>query len=80
MKNKEGRFVFYPIAGGESYKYRVIINGVDRLERWIKIIGTENPAKLSRYLIWEKFGHCPTNTTLKQREDILKGKLDIYSI
>ena len=44
------------------------------------IIGMKNSVKFSRYLVWEKFGFCPTNMTLKQREDILNGKLDIYSI
>jgi hypothetical protein len=53
---------------------------VGRLNQWMKLIGTKNPVKLSRYLIWKKHGFCPTNTNFQQREDILKGKLDIYSI
>ncbi len=64
----------------ESYKYRVIMNGVDRLNKWMNIIGSRNFSKFSRYLIWKKFGFCPTNLTLKQREGILKDKIDIYNI
>ncbi len=56
----------------DSYKYMVIINGVNRLTKWMNLIGMKNPVKLSRYNIWKKFGFCPTNTTLKQREELLK--------
>lgn len=63
-----------------SYMYRIIINGVDRFVKWMKIIGSKNPVKFSRYLVWKRFGFCPTNLTLKQRENILKGKLNIYSM
>lgn len=64
----------------DNYKYVVIISGKDRLDKWINQISIKNPVKLSRFLVWKKFGFCPTHTTLKQREDILNGKLDIYSI
>ncbi|HJX50470.1 MAG TPA: LAGLIDADG family homing endonuclease [Candidatus Nanoarchaeia archaeon] len=64
----------------DNYYFRIIINGVDRLERWMKLIGSKNPVKFSRYLVWKKFGFCPTHTTLQQRKDILSGKLDLLSI
>lgn len=64
----------------DKYIYAIHINGVERLEKWIKLIGTKNPVKFSRYLVWKKFGFCPTHTTLQQRKDILSGKLDIYGI
>lgn len=64
----------------EKRKYIITISGIEGLERWMELIGMKNPVKLSRYLVWKKFGFCPTNLTLKQREDILKGELDIYSI
>ena len=44
------------------------------------LVGIKNPVKFTRYLIWKKFGFCPPNTTLQQRQDILNGKLDIYKI
>ena len=71
---------YQPKKIGESKKYIIVINGVNRLNKWIDLIGSKNPVKYSRYLIWKRFGFCPTNTTLKEREDILKDKLDIYSI
>ncbi|MBU2104867.1 MAG: hypothetical protein KKF67_03820 [Nanoarchaeota archaeon] len=69
-----------PKKSNEQTSYRVIISGVGNVERWMKIIGSKNPVKLSRYLIWKKFGFCPTNTTFEQREDILNGKLNIFSL
>jgi len=46
----------------------------------MKIVGSKNPVKLSRYLVWKKFGYCPTGLTLKQRENLLKDKLYIEDI
>lgn len=68
---------YYPKKLNEKITYRIIINGVERLNLWMNLIGSENSVKFSRYLVWKKFGFCPTNLTLKQREDILNGKLDI---
>ena len=64
----------------ENRKYYISISGVDGLEKWMNLIGIKNPVKLSRYLVWKKFGFCPPHTTLQQRKDILNGKLDINSI
>ena len=64
----------------ENRRYSIIISGLDGLELWMRLVDIKNPVKLSRYLVWKKFGFCPPNTTLQQREDILNGKLDIYSI
>ncbi|MAH03768.1 hypothetical protein CMI39_03210 [Candidatus Pacearchaeota archaeon] len=63
-----------------SYRYMIIISGVERLLKWMNLIGSKNSVKFSRYLVWKKHGHCPTNLTLQQRENILKGKLDINTI
>jgi hypothetical protein len=64
----------------DSYVYRIYINGVERLEKWMELIGSKNQVKHSRYLIWKKFGFCPTHTNLQQRKDILKGELNIIDI
>jgi hypothetical protein len=53
--------------------------GSEKLEKWMNLIGIKNPVKLTRYLVWKRFGFCPPHTTLKQREDFLNGKLDINS-
>jgi len=71
---------YKPKKPNEKYTYRVIINGNKRLEGWMDLIGSKNSVKFSRYLVWKKFGFCPTNLTLEQRESILTGKMDIYSI
>ena len=48
----------------ESRKYIITISGIDGLGKWMDLIGMKNRVKLSRYLIWKKFGYCPSNTTL----------------
>ena len=60
--------------------HKTTINGKPQINRWMDIIGTKNPSKLSRYLIWKKFGFCPTNLNFQQRQDILKGKTDPFSL
>lgn len=64
----------------ESRVYTITISGIDGLDRWMELVGMKNPVKLTRYLVWRKFGFCPTKTSLSQREDILNGRLDIYSV
>jgi len=73
-------FSYQPKDIRDKRKYVITINGVDRLEKWMRFIGIKNPVKYTRYLIWKKFGFCPPHTTLEQRKDILNGKLDIYSV
>ena len=59
--------------------HRKNLVGTKNLKRWMNLIGTKNQTKYSRFLIWEKHGFCPTNTTFNQRINILNGKLDILS-
>ncbi|MDO8623046.1 MAG: LAGLIDADG family homing endonuclease [archaeon] len=56
----------------ENKKHVIVISGLDGLNKWMDLIGIKNPVKSSRYLVWKKQGFCPTNTTLKQREELLK--------
>lgn len=69
--------IYSPRKLNENTTYKIIINGVKRVNLWMNLIGSKNPVKLSRYLVWKKFGFCPTNLSLQQREDILNNKLDI---
>jgi len=64
----------------ENIRYSLIFYGVNKLNRFFKIVGSKNMVKLSRYLIWKKFGFCSTNLTLQQRKGILSGKLNPYLI
>ena len=73
-------FSYQPKDPRDSYKYVIIISGVERIKKWMQLVGSKNSVKFTRYLIWKKFGFCPTHTTLKQRKDLLKDKLDIYTI
>ncbi|MBS3167863.1 hypothetical protein J4216_01940 [Candidatus Woesearchaeota archaeon] len=55
------------------------ISGEYMLEKWMKTISFNSRKHLTKYLVWKKFGFCPTHTNLPQRELILKGDLDPYS-
>lgn len=57
----------------------ITIRGEIRLERWKEKIGFNNHAKLTKYLIWKKFGFCPTHININQRKLILKNKLNPHS-
>ena len=52
------------------------LSGEKNLNLFMKEVGIKNPSKLSRYLIWKKFGFCPSKTTYQQRKNILSEKLD----
>lgn len=60
----------------ESLKYKLQMVGINNLERWMNIIIPKNSVKVSRYLIWKRYGFCPTNTKYEERTKILKGELD----
>jgi hypothetical protein len=60
--------------------HKVCILGETNLSKWMELIGTKNPTKLSRYEVWDKFGFCPINLTHDQRINILKGRLDPYKL
>ncbi len=77
----EADFCFHtyqPRRKTESLKYRYEINGNIRVPSFIKLIKPKNNTKMSRFLIWQKFGICPTNITFQQRKDILLGKIDPF--
>ena len=59
--------------------YSIEIRGKERVEKYMSIIGFNNPAQSTKYLIWKKFGFCPVKTSIKQRQLILSDKLDLYS-
>ena len=46
----------------------------------MELVGIKNNVKLSRYSVWKKFGFCPSRLSLKQREDVLNGKIDPYTL
>ena len=66
--------------GVRNTRYRIWIFGNIQLQKWLKIIGCKNMGKLTRYYIWDKFGFCPPNTSLKQRMMILNNQLNPKSL
>lgn len=53
--------------------HRYEIKGEKMLDMWIKTIGIANGVKLSKYLVWKKFGVVPPRTTHNERIKLLKG-------
>lgn len=62
----------------ENTSYRIWVRGKNRVEKWISVIGCNNPSKLSRYKIWKEFGFCPPNLTFEQRKQILKKRINPF--
>jgi len=56
------------------------INELNSLKKWFGVIRPSNPKHTTKYLIWRKFGFCPPRTNINQRKDILKNKLNPYSL
>ena len=60
--------------------YVIEINKIQDIKNWFeKTVIPQNPKHITKYLIWKKFGFCPTNTTLEERRKILKGEINPYS-
>lgn len=51
----------------ENISYTLSILGNTYLEKWMTLININNPLKSSRYKLWKKYGHCPSNTTFEER-------------
>lgn len=54
--------------------HRIWIKG-ERVVEWMEKVGINNPIKSSRYEIWKKYGHCPSNTTYSERLSILRNEI-----
>jgi len=50
---------------------KIQLNGIQNLNKWLNTIGFKNIKHITRYLIWKKYGFCPSGTNLKERLDIL---------
>lgn len=74
-------FYYYtapPRKQNEHKRFLKTVSGTNELSKWMSLIGMKNNVQFSRYLVWKKFGFCPTKLSLSQREDIINGKLDPY--
>lgn len=63
------------IFGDGSVTYRKNTNSIR-----FQLIGSHNPKHITKFKIAQKFGYCPTKTTIEQRKQILKGFIDPLSI
>jgi len=52
--------------------YALNIRKIEEIEKWFKIIGTNNPRHKTRYDVWRKLGHLPPKTTINDRLNLLK--------
>jgi len=68
-KNKKG----FKNNRNNNDSYALRIRKKSEIERWFNIIGTNNPRHQTRYAVWEKLGHLPPRTTIKERIIILKN-------
>jgi len=65
-----------PRRKNEHKSYVATVAGAAQIKLWMKEVGSFNPVHVSKYNVWEKFGFCPTKTTLDQRRAMLSGELD----
>ena len=56
--------------------HRYELKGTAMLEKWIKDIGFGNVVKLSKYLVWKKYGVLPPYTSHKERIKMLNGYIN----
>lgn len=66
---------YIPKSKKEGKKFRIWIRGKN-VEKWMEIIGSKNPIKLSRFDIWKRHGFCPPKTTFKERIGIISDSID----
>ena len=57
-----------------STNWTISVRGNKRVNRWMKIIGFNNPVQRSRYKIWKIHGFVPPGTNLEERRQILNGR------
>lgn len=58
--------------------YILELNQMKGIKKWFEQLNPSNKKHKTKYLVWKMFGFCPPKTTVKQREEILKKKLNPY--
>lgn len=69
-----------PKGGRRKRIYICEMKGKTNLKKWFSEIGFKNYCKISRYLVWKKYGFCPSFTTIEERRNLLLGKLEVSSL
>ncbi|MBR9692150.1 hypothetical protein GOV06_05190 [Candidatus Woesearchaeota archaeon] len=60
----------------ENIMYGVELYRIADTKKWINEIGFKNSKHLTKVLLHKKFGFCPPYSKIKQRKDMLDGKLN----
>ncbi len=67
--------IYTPRTPNYNKSFRIWVRG-NSAKEWMRIVGSENPIKLSRFLLWKKYGFCPPNTSYEDRVKMLNGEID----
>lgn len=57
--------------GKELSEHHLAIYGKKNLEKWMTIIGFNNPKQFTKYQLWKRFGYCNPKTRTNERLKIL---------
>lgn len=52
--------------------FALMIRKISEIEKWFKIVGTNNPRHITRYRVWKKLGFLPPYSTIKEKYEILE--------
>ncbi|MBI2629640.1 hypothetical protein HYW76_00910 [Candidatus Pacearchaeota archaeon] len=76
MSIRHTKYTYYPKKINLSPMHTIEIRGNERVNKYMNEVGFNNLNQYSKYKIWKKFGFCPSNTTIQQRNLILQGELN----
>ncbi len=63
----------------ENIMYSLVLDTQENVDKWIESVGFRNHKHNSKVNVWKKFGFCPPNTSVKERELIISEKIDPLS-
>jgi hypothetical protein len=64
----------YEINDKRGYSWitnQINLDGPNNLNKWLNLIGFNNPRIMTKYLVWKKLGYLPKNILLPERLKIL---------
>jgi|SRR3989344_5388471 len=60
----------------ENMIYSLVLDTKKDTTKWIEEIGFKNLKHITKVRMWKEFGFCPPYTTLNERMNMLKGKIN----
>lgn len=67
-------YTYIPKKLSEHKKHIILLYGGEKLEKWMKLIGSKNQSKYYKYLIWKRYGFCPPNLSIHHKREILNNR------